>query len=80
MAYLFFIPDNICLTLSDAISQGDQQFASNLAQQLAAQKARVKIRIDDPEQDKLTGGVKDNIIKFVHHHLLLKMTSSVTWS
>ena len=64
--YFFNIPDNICLTLSDAISRGDQQFASNLAQQLAAQKASVKIGIVDPEQDKLTAGVKDNKIKFVH--------------
>ena len=64
--YFFNIPDNICLTLSDAISRGDQQFASNLAQQLAAQKASVKIGIVDPEQDKLTAGIKDNKIKFVH--------------
>lgn len=78
--HFFLIPDNICLTLSDAISRGDEQFASSLAQQLAAQKAAVKIRIDDPEQDKLIGGVKDNKIKFVHHHFLLKMTTSVAWS
>ena len=63
-----FIPDNICLTLSDAISRGDASFASNLAQQLAAQKAAVKIRLDDPENEELARGGKDNKIKFVYHH------------
>ena len=59
------IPDNICLTLSDAINRGDQELASNLARQLATQKAVVKIRLDDPENDELTRGAKDNTIKFV---------------
>ena len=62
--YLLFITDNICLTLSDAISRGDKNFASNLAQQLAAQKAAVKIRLDDPDNEELARGAKDKI-KFV---------------
>ena len=57
--------NNICLTLSDAISRGDKNFASNLAQQLAAQKAAVKIRLDDPDNEELARGAKDNKIKFV---------------
>ncbi|CAB3997178.1 ranBP-type and C3HC4-type zinc finger-containing 1 isoform X2 [Paramuricea clavata] len=62
IVYNLLIPDNICLTLSDAINRGDQEFASNLARQLAAQRATVKIRLDDPENDELTRGAKDNTI------------------
>ena len=66
--YFVFISDNICVTLSDAISRGNAQFAGALAQQLAAQKAMVKIRLDNPENDELSKGAKDNKIKFVYKY------------
>jgi hypothetical protein len=72
---LLFVTDNVCLILSDAISRGDETIASNLVKQLAAKKAAVKIRLDDPENDELTRGGTDNKIKLVYHYLHLKMNS-----
>lgn len=55
-----FYLNNICLTLSDAINRGNQQFASDLARQLASHKAMVRIKLDEPEKDELSKATKDN--------------------
>lgn len=46
---LYLYLDIICLTLSEAIRHGNDQFASELARQLALKKAAVMFRIDDHE-------------------------------
>ena len=58
-----FVLDNICLTLSDAISRGNEKFASDLARQLASHKAMVRIKLDEPEKDELSRLTQDNKIK-----------------
>lgn len=54
--------NNICSTLSDAISNGNVQFASDLVRQLATHKASVRVKLEEPEKDELSMLTKDNKI------------------
>ena len=55
--------DNMCSTLSDAINRGNEQFASDLARQLATCKAPVRVKLEEPEKDEFSMLTKDNKIQ-----------------
>ena len=53
----------MCSTLSDAINRGNEQFASDLARQLATCKAPVRVKLEEPERDEFSMLTKDNKIQ-----------------